>query len=58
VAKHREASLSVGFSTDSTKQIASVVGTGARSPPFDKKYGKGMAAKILGGGATVASSAP
>jgi hypothetical protein len=28
------------------------------SAAFDKKYGKGMAAKILGGGVTVASSAP
>ena len=28
------------------------------STAFDKKYGKGVAAKILGGGATMASSAP
>jgi hypothetical protein len=28
------------------------------SAAFDRKYGKGMAAKILGGGVTVASSAP
>jgi len=27
-------------------------------PAFDRKYGKGMAVKILGGGVTVASSAP
>jgi cytochrome c peroxidase len=27
-------------------------------PAFDRKYGKGMAAKILSGGVTMASSAP